>query len=376
MLLSPQDADLFFELHRALMFFVNQRLNVLGREFANPDAFSHVPAEERFEVRDAFLRDIGLIDRFVEQNPFQMSEDKLAIVQSWRDLVAGNFYLYRELKKYTVFLSSAKDPIAYGVTALTETFDELAGPYRPILVDTVLMPFKDMVVYDGLLGIAGPRITFGPGIRRMLNETYRQAKDRFGIVTSLPVSPKPVTSEEDRLPKRPAGSRTKAKSPAESANTTSAIVALTDQFCREQLNEEYAVVCRKLAERLSRKRPSPLMTGKPNAWAAAIVRTIGWVNFLGDPSQTPYMKLADIGPAFGVGDSTCQAKSTTIRKMLDVCQLDVEWTLPSLMDANPTAWLVQLDGLIVDVRDCSREVQEAAFAEGLIPYIPSEGPTR
>ncbi len=305
---------------------------MLGREFANPDAFSHVPAEDRFEVRDAFLRDVGLIDLFVEQNPFQMADEWLAIVRSWRNLVTGKFYLYRELKKHTVFLSSAKEPIAYGVMALTETFDELVGSYRPILVDTVLMPFKDMVVYDGLLGIAGPRITYGPGIRRMLNETYLQAKERFGIVTSLPVSPKPVASEEDRSPKRPAGSRRKAKSPAESADTTSAIVALIDQFCREQLNEEYAAVGRKLAEKLSRKRPSPFMTGKPNAWAAAIVRTIGWVNFLSDPSQTPYMKLADIGPAFGVGDSTCQAKSTTIRKMLGICQLDVEWTLPSLME--------------------------------------------
>ena len=35
------------------------------------------------------------------------------------------------------------------------------------------------------------------------------------------------------------------------------IVAMTDQFCREQLNEEYAVLCRRLAEKLARKRPSP-----------------------------------------------------------------------------------------------------------------------
>ena len=31
-----------------------------------------------------------------------------------------------------------------------------------------------------------------------------------------------------------------------------------DQFCKEHLNEEYAVLCRKLAEKLARKRPSPL----------------------------------------------------------------------------------------------------------------------
>jgi Domain of unknown function (DUF6398) len=41
------------------------------------------------------------------------------------------------------------------------------------------------------------------------------------------------------------------------------IVAMTDQFCREKLNEEYALLCRRLAEKLARKRPSPLLGGKP-----------------------------------------------------------------------------------------------------------------
>ena len=38
------------------------------------------------------------------------------------------------------------------------------------------------------------------------------------------------------------------------------IIGLIDQFCKEHLNEEYAVLCRKLAEKLARKRPSPLLT--------------------------------------------------------------------------------------------------------------------
>ena len=37
------------------------------------------------------------------------------------------------------------------------------------------------------------------------------------------------------------------------------IIEMIDQFCREHLNEEYAVLCRKLAEKLGRKRPSPLL---------------------------------------------------------------------------------------------------------------------
>jgi hypothetical protein len=64
-----------------------------------------------------------------------------------------------------------------------------------------------------------------------------------------------------------------------------AIVALTDAFCREHLDGEYEALCRKLAGALARKRPSPLLGGRPTTWACGIVRTIGWVNYLDDSSR-------------------------------------------------------------------------------------------
>ena len=48
-----------------------------------------------------------------------------------------------------------------------------------------------------------------------------------------------------------------SKGPVEVDPVLELIVAMTDQFCREKLNEEYAVLCRRLAEKLARKRPSP-----------------------------------------------------------------------------------------------------------------------
>src|SRR5262245_66386086 len=92
-----------------------------------------------------------------------------------------------------------------------------------------------------------------------------------------------------------AKTRPKAKAKEATAEVLATITGLIDQFCREHLNDEYAVLCRKLAEKLARKRPSPLLHGKPETWASGIVRTIGWVNFLGDPSQTPHMKMTALG---------------------------------------------------------------------------------
>lgn len=162
------------------------------------------------------------------------------------------------------------------------------------------------------------------------------------------------------------------KLPREVGPILDVIVALTDAFCREHLNAEYGVLCRNLAGILARKRPSPLTRGKPASWASGIVRVVGWVNFLGDPSQPHHMKMADIDEGFGVSEATGSAKSMAIRKLLKIRRFDPEWTLPSRMDDNPVAWMIQVNGLIVDARHVPSEIQEEAFRKGLIPYIAGD----
>src|SRR5918911_2543722 len=106
-----------------------------------------------------------------------------------------------------------------------------------------------------------------------------------------------------------------------------AVVGRIEAFCRAHLNEEYEALCRRLAGVLARKRPSPLTRGKPESWASGIVRVIGWVNFLGDPSQPHHMKMTDIDEAFGVSEATGSAKATAIRKLLDINRFEPEWTV-------------------------------------------------
>ena len=97
MLLEPQDVELFFRLHRTLMFFVNQRLKVIPDKFATPEEFAALSPEVRLKVRDALNAKLDLIESFVDENPAHLSEDELDIVRSWRHLVAGTFYVFREL---------------------------------------------------------------------------------------------------------------------------------------------------------------------------------------------------------------------------------------------------------------------------------------
>jgi hypothetical protein len=365
MLVEPQDVEPFFRLHRTLMFFVNQRLKVTPDNFSTPGEFAVLSPEVRVKVRDALNANLDLIESFVAENPAHFSEDELDIVRSWRHLVAGTFYVFRKLAKYTVFLSNSNPAIAYGVLAFSEPFEELIGPNLPIMVKTVLLPFKGMIVYDGMM--SAYKISFGPGIRRSLNESFKEAKLRHGIVTSLPMSDNP-------LPQKAPKSKPVPKPPSkdEKDEVLHVIIRLLDRFCHEHLNEEYAVLCRKLAEKLARKRPSPLLHGSPNAWASGIVRAIGGVNFLHDKSQKPYMRSTDIDHYLGISFSAAAAKLAAIRKMLRMYQFDPNWTLPSHLENNPLVWMVEVNGFPVDIRIAPREVQEIAFNKGLIPYIPAD----
>lgn len=153
-----------------------------------------------------------------------------------------------------------------------------------------------------------------------------------------------------------------------------AIIKLTDGFAKQHLNEEYAEMSRQLTAALSRKRPSPLVSGKPNTWACGIIHALGMVNFLFDRSQDPHISAADLAKAFSIGSSTAQGKSKLIRELLGISHFDPNWTLPSRLEKSPTAWLIMVNGLIVDARRMPREVQQMAYKKGLIPYIPDDGP--
>jgi len=160
--------------------------------------------------------------------------------------------------------------------------------------------------------------------------------------------------------------------PVASRPAYEAVIALTDAVCRDHLNEEWAALCRELAVRLARKRPSPLLRGEAKVWAAGILHALGVVNFLSDRSQAVSMSVPELCAIFGVKSSTVGGKSKLIRDLFKMYQFDPDWTLPSKMDQNPLVWLISVNGLLMDARYAPPDIQAAAYLRGLIPYIPGQ----
>ena len=147
------------------------------------------------------------------------------------------------------------------------------------------------------------------------------------------------------------------------------IFDVTDAACQEHLDDEYGRLVRRLVARLARKRPSPLMRGDARIWAAGAIYAIGQVNYLFDRTQAPHMTAEQLAEALGVVNTTMANKAGVINRTLDIGIFEPELTRVAMLEQHPMAWLVEVDGFILDARTLPAEVQDEARRRGLIPDI-------
>lgn len=177
MKVSDKDAELFFDLMWGLQYFVNQK-NKIHPNIKSLEEYIECSTEAKMEVRAALYSNITIIDSYVAENPQKLSADKLEIISAWKNFVQGDFYIERYLKRCAMFI---ENDTVYGVLGLHQNFDEIIPRYRlPMYVQTVLLPFKGKIIYDGLFQVHN--IFFGGGIKRDLKESYMKAKQNKRII--------------------------------------------------------------------------------------------------------------------------------------------------------------------------------------------------
>jgi len=179
--LAVQDVKRFYDIWFELLYYVNQHRQ-LAPSF--PQTWNRVSPEFVVPLRNALWQDDSLREAFIAENPAHLSTDDLAVVESWTHRVEDKFFIFRHLKKYTIFINSGSPAQGYGVLGLTDSVASVVGPDIPIYVEAVLIPFEDQIIYDSLL--APYAVHFGGGYRQSLTETYRDIQERGGLITTLP----------------------------------------------------------------------------------------------------------------------------------------------------------------------------------------------
>lgn len=182
MTLSHDDAKLYFKLQPSLLIYTNSRLKI-APEIDTTSALMSSDIKIIRKIRDRVYEVPKLIDDFITENPFDFDAEELAIIKSWKNFIKGTFILFKHYKKYSVFLESGEDGKAYGVLGLTDPISHVV-PQEPAYVEAVLLPFKNQIVYDGL--IAPYSISFGSNMRFDFKDSFDRAKANYGIIESLP----------------------------------------------------------------------------------------------------------------------------------------------------------------------------------------------
>jgi hypothetical protein len=152
------------------------------------------------------------------------------------------------------------------------------------------------------------------------------------------------------------------------------IMRLTDGFCAEHLDAEHGELCRKLVAEVARKRPSPLLRGDLRIWAGAVIYTIGGINFLFDRTQRPHLTADQLSQTLSLSKSTLGAKVKRIQDLLRIGVFEPRYCRRALLADNPIAWMISVNGFLVDARTMPPEIQEEARRRGLIPDLPMAMP--
>lgn len=178
MRLERSDAELFYRLWFPLLDFVNRKYHVCSKT-------KIIDLEEGVDPCDAKAAADYLWSHTVVLEEYlavaELPEEDAQIVAGWQRCRPGRYILERHLKKGSVFIS-AEDGAVYMVKGLFSSWEEMLGE-APVLLDAVLIPFRDSIISDGL--VEPYSIYFGKGAREDFKEAYMNAKKNHAIRFSI-----------------------------------------------------------------------------------------------------------------------------------------------------------------------------------------------
>lgn len=120
MRLSDQDVNLFYKLHPKLLVYTNQQMKLI-KGITTVEEIKALPFEDLLRITTTLWDNLSLIDAFVAKNPFDFLQEELDIVLSWKNMMKGEFFLVRYLKKYAVFLEEKSGRAHFKINTMKQS---------------------------------------------------------------------------------------------------------------------------------------------------------------------------------------------------------------------------------------------------------------
>lgn len=179
MKLNHEDAGLFYELFFPLLDYVNENFHITAEEVRF--TCESVDPRDAYEVAEFLWSRTWVIDDYLSGT--KLSDEYREIIQGWKRCIPETFILERHLKKGSVFISTSTEDV-YLVNGIIDSWDEmLHGVPTPILLQATLLPFKNVIITDGLVSVSP--IRFGRNYSNDFKEIYMAAKYKGSIKVKI-----------------------------------------------------------------------------------------------------------------------------------------------------------------------------------------------
>ncbi len=155
------------------MDFVNQKYKLIKGLYGMTSP-KGLPLQSVALISSKLWGNKDIIDEFVLSDFQKMDEEKTEIVNSWKKAIHGKFIVDRHLRKGSVLISVDNNEV-YIVKGIYSSWREILENFpMPQIVETTLMPFKDVIIHDGIVAPYG--VCLGKNMSEQSKQIYLPAK--------------------------------------------------------------------------------------------------------------------------------------------------------------------------------------------------------
>ena len=182
--LSESERKLFYKIWYRLLDYVNKVLG-LNIPIILEENGGGEDDRNKFLIRQELWKSPELIDSFL-MSDVEFSEEEISLLKSWKKGYRSGFFVavaYNE--EYTVFAEPNDKKLKfYAVKGVSRSVGDALRRRLPAMLETVLLPFKDKIVYDTYL-LSSPISIVNKEILADLKKQYLAAIRDKSIITKL-----------------------------------------------------------------------------------------------------------------------------------------------------------------------------------------------
>lgn len=133
-------------------------------------------------LRDKWSTEASIIDAFLQAHGKDLDKTTQMMVLSWKYAIKDKFICVKYYPEYAVFLSATHKQF-FAVRSIIQDFAEFVPKAPPYCIETLLLPFFDTIIWDGIVGMVNIDFSFA-STKEMLN-ACKDARHRNEIIHRL-----------------------------------------------------------------------------------------------------------------------------------------------------------------------------------------------